>query len=126
MSTRRVLVIDDEEDIRTVSRMSLERVGGWEVLEAESGPRGIELAEAERPDAILLDAMMPEMDGPATIQRLKAEEATREIPVLFLTAKLQPSERKRYAELGAAGVLAKPFDPMTLPGDVANLLGWPR
>ena len=70
--------------------------------------------------------MMPEMDGPATIQRLKAEEATREIPVLFLTAKLQPSERKRYAELGAAGVLAKPFDPMTLPGDVANLLGWPR
>jgi CheY-like chemotaxis protein len=126
MSARRVLVIDDEEDIRAVSRMSLERVGGWEVLEADSGPRGVELAGAERPDAILLDAMMPDMDGPATIQQLKGEEATREIPVLFLTAKLQPSERERYVELGAAGVLAKPFDPMTLPDDVAGLLGWPR
>ena len=126
MSTPRILVIDDEEDIRAVSRMSLERVGGWEVLDADSGARGIELAEAERPDAILLDAMMPEMDGPATIQRLKSEEATREIPVLFLTAKLQPAERERYVELGAVDVLAKPFDPMTLPDDVAAALGWPR
>jgi len=85
MSTRRVLVVDDEADIRVVSRMSLERIGGWEVLEADSGARGIELAEAEQPDAILLDAMMPDMDGPATIEKLKAAETTREIPVLFLT-----------------------------------------
>jgi two-component system, OmpR family, alkaline phosphatase synthesis response regulator PhoP len=126
MSTRRVLVVDDEQDIRVVSRMSLEKVGGWEVLEADSGVAGLELAERERPDAILLDAMMPEMDGPATIERLKADEATREIPVVFLTAKLQPSERERYLELGAEGVLAKPFDPMTLPDDVAELLGWSR
>ena len=126
MSTPRILVIDDEADIRVVSRMSLEKVGGWEVLEADSGARGIELAEAERPDAILLDAMMPEMDGPATIQKLKAAVATREIPVVFLTAKLQPAERERYVELGAVGVLAKPFDPMTLPDDVAATLGWSR
>ena len=126
MSTERILVIDDEQDIRAVSRMSLERVGGWEVLDADSGARGIELAEAEQPDAILLDAMMPEMDGPATIERLKSQESTREIPVLFLTAKLQPSERERYLELGAAGVLAKPFNPMTLPDDVAAALGWSR
>ena len=126
MSGERILVIDDEQDIRAVSRMSLERVGGWEVLEADSGARGLELAGAERPDAILLDAMMPEMDGPATIQKLKAADATREIPVVFLTAKLQPAERERYVELGAVGVLAKPFDPMTLPDDVAGLLGWTR
>ena len=126
MSAKKILLIDDEQDIRAVSRMSLERVGGWQVLEAESGARGIELAEAEQPDAILLDAMMPGVDGPATIERLKATDATREIPVLFLTAKLQPSERERYLELGAVGVLAKPFDPMTLPDDVAELLGWPR
>ena len=126
MSNERILVIDDEEDIRAVSRMSLERVGGWEVLDADSGARGIELAEAEQPDAILLDAMMPEMDGPATIQRLKSQESTRDIPVLFLTAKLQPCERERYTELGAEGVLARPFDPMTLPNDVAAALGWSR
>ena len=126
MSERTILVIDDEQDIRAVSRLSLEKVGGWRVLEADSGARGLELAEAERPDAILLDAMMPEMDGPATIQRLKADETTSEIPVVFLTAKLQPAERERYVELGAAGVLAKPFDPMTLPNDVAELLAWDR
>ena len=126
MSEQTILVIDDEQDIRMVSRMSLERVGGWRVLEAESGARGLELAAAEQPDAILLDSMMPEMDGPATIERLKADEATKAIPVVFLTAKLQPSERQRYVDLGAEGVLAKPFDPMTLPDDVAGLLGWTR
>jgi CheY-like chemotaxis protein len=109
-----------------VSRISLEKVGGWRVLEADSGARGIELAGAERPDAILLDAMMPELDGPATIKQLKADEATSEIPVVFLTAKLQPAERARYVELGAVGVLAKPFDPMTLPDHVADVLGWER
>lgn len=121
-----VLLIDDEEDIRTVGRISLEGVGGWKVLEAPSGESGLELAVSEAPDAILLDSMMPGMDGAATIERLKADEKMREIPVLFLTAKLQPSDRERYHELGAVGVLAKPFDPMQLPGDVADALGWER
>ena len=121
-----VLLIDDEADIRTIGRMSLEKVGGWEVLDAPSGATGLELAEEHGPDAILLDSMMPDMDGPATIERLKAGERTRDIPVLFLTAKLQPADRERYLELGAEGVIPKPFDPMTLPDDVAAALGWTR
>lgn len=120
----KVLVIDDEADIRAVAELSLARVGGWDVLLADSGLRGIELAEGERPDAILLDSMMPGLDGPATIERLKAGPKTRDIPVVFLTAKLQPVDRERYLELGAAAVLAKPFDPMSLPGEVARALGW--
>jgi CheY-like chemotaxis protein len=121
-----VLLIDDEDDIRTVGRLSLEKVGGWEVLEAPSGASGIELAAEGRPDAILLDSMMPDMDGPATLERLKADERTSGIPVLFLTAKLQPADRERYLELGAEGIIPKPFDPMTLPDDVAAALGWTR
>jgi CheY-like chemotaxis protein len=102
--------------------MSLARVGGWDVVVAESGAAGLEASERERPDAILLDALMPELDGPATLERLKAQPATREIPVLFLTAKLQPSDRSRYAQLGAVGVIPKPFDPMRLPSDVMAML----
>jgi two-component system alkaline phosphatase synthesis response regulator PhoP len=120
----KILVIDDEEDIRAVCRMSLERLGGWKVLVAESGERGLELAASEKPDAILLDVMMPGMDGPATIERLKASDATREIPVLFLTAKLQPADREPYLALGAKDVIAKPFDPMKLPEEIAATLGW--
>jgi len=122
----KILVIDDEADIRAVSRMSLERVGGWTVLLAESGERGLEVAERERPDAILLDVMMPGMDGPATITRLKGSPATREIPVVFLTAKLQTTDRKRYEELGSEGLISKPFNPMTLPEEIGSILGWER
>lgn len=119
-----VLLIDDEDDIRAVGRISLERVGGWDVIESSSGADGIEQAAEHRPDAILLDSMMPEMDGATTIERLKADERTSAIPVLFLTAKLQPADRERYLELGAEGIIPKPFDPMTLPDDVAAALGW--
>jgi CheY-like chemotaxis protein len=121
-----ILLIDDEEDIRMIGRMSLEKVGGWDVIEAPSGAEGIELAAKEHPDAILLDSMMPGLDGAATLERLKADDATKEIPVFFLTAKLQPADRERYLELGAEGVLAKPFDPMGLANDIASALGWPR
>ena len=120
----KILVIDDEADIRSVSRMSLERVGGWTVLLAESGERGLELAESEQPDAILLDVMMPDMDGAATIQRLKESPATRQIPVCFLTAKVQASDRERYRRLGGEGLISKPFNPMTLPEEVGSILGW--
>ena len=119
----RVLVIDDEADIRTVAEMSLSKVGGMEVATSESGEEGLALAEGDPPDAILLDSMMPGLDGPATIERLKADERTREIPVVFLTAKLQPADRERYLELGARGVIAKPFDPMTLPDELRSALG---
>jgi two-component system, OmpR family, alkaline phosphatase synthesis response regulator PhoP len=126
VAAKRILVIDDEPDIRAVSELSLGKVGGWDVLVADSGEAGLELAERERPDAILLDSMMPGLDGAATIQRLKAAKATRDIPVLFLTAKLQRADRERYHELGAEGVLAKPFDPMQLPDELARALGWER
>jgi CheY-like chemotaxis protein len=119
-----VLIIDDEDDIRAIALMSLERVGGWGVLSADSGEAGIELAIRELPDAILLDSMMPGMDGAQTLARLRDDERTAEIPVVFLTASVRSADRGRYVELGAVGVLAKPFDPMELPGAVADVLGW--
>lgn len=122
--TKRVLIVDDEDDIREVAQLSLEMTAGWAVLAASSGAEGLRLARAERPDAILLDVMMPEMDGPATFERLQADPETRSIPVVLLTAKVQAGDQRRLAELGVAGVLSKPFDPMQLASDVARVLGW--
>src|SRR4051794_33815820 len=96
-----VLIVDDEEDIRELARISLERVGGLRVLTASSGEEGIVLAGSELPDAILLDAMMPGMDGPETLERLKADAATASIPVVFLTGSVQEVERQSYLALGA-------------------------
>ena len=123
--TRRILIVDDEDDIREVAQMSLEMVAGWEVIPARSGDEGLALAARHRPDAILLDVMMPGMDGPATAERLAAGVETAAIPVILLTAKVQPADRRRFEGAGVAGVLAKPFDPMKLAGQVAALLGWP-
>jgi CheY-like chemotaxis protein len=124
MSPRRILIVDDEDDIREVAQVSLELVGRYEVLTASSGRDGVRSARAELPDAILLDVMMPDMDGPATLAELRADPATRDIPVVFLTAKTQSAERSRLALLGAAGILTKPFNPLTLAGDVASTLRW--
>ena len=124
MATRRILVVDDEDDIREVAQLSLEMVGGWEVLAASSGAEGIARAAAERPDAILLDVMMPDMDGPATFRALRDNPATTEIPVILLTAKVQAADRRRFDDLGVAGVLSKPFDPMELANEVSRTLGW--
>ena len=121
---QKVLIVDDEDDIRELARISLERVGGLRVVAASSGERGLELAESEEPDAIVLDAMMPGMDGPATLQRLKADPATEAIPVVFLTGSVQEVERERFLSLGAAGILAKPFDPMQLANELRAVLGW--
>ncbi|MEA2156999.1 MAG: hypothetical protein QOE11_3139 [Solirubrobacteraceae bacterium] len=126
MTVRRILVVDDDDSIREVAQMSLEMVGGHEVITAGSGADGILYARDRRPDAILLDVMMPEMDGPATFGRLQADAATRDIPVILLTAKLQPADRARFAGLGVRAVLSKPFDPMMLSDEVAEILGWPR
>lgn len=126
MEARRILVVDDDDSIREIAQMSLEMVGGHEVLTAASGADGLACAHGERPDAILLDVMMPDLDGPATFERLQADPVTREIPVILLTAKLQPTDRARFAQLGVRAVVAKPFDPMTLAGEVAEILGWPR
>ena len=124
MERRRVLIVDDESDIREVASLSLEAVGGYEVATAESGREGIEKAAAEQPDAILLDVMMPEMDGPTTFGRLQGDPATREIPVVLLTAKVQAADRAKFDALGVAAVMSKPFDPMTLSEQLAAVLGW--
>ncbi|WP_414582741.1 response regulator [Scytonema sp. PCC 10023] len=124
MIAKRILIIDDEEDIREVAQLTLEAVGGWQVFTAESGFKGLQLAEAEKPDAIVLDVMMPEMDGVATFQKLQANPATQNIPVILMTAKVQSSDQRRFAELGVTGLIAKPFDPMTLTDQLAEALGW--
>jgi CheY-like chemotaxis protein len=121
---KRILVVDDEPDIREVATLSLEAVGGHEVVTAASGREGLARAAEQRPDAILLDVMMPDLDGPATVELLRAGAATRDIPVVFLTAKVQASDRRCFEDLGIAAVLAKPFDPMTLARDLGRVLGW--
>jgi CheY-like chemotaxis protein len=124
MSARRILIVDDEDDIREVAQVSLELVGNYEVLTASCGRDGVACARADVPDAILLDVMMPDMDGPATLAELRADPRTRDIPVVFLTAKTQTAERSRLAQLGAAGILTKPFDPLELANEVASTLRW--
>ena len=119
----KVLIVDDEVDIRRVARLSLTRLGGMEVLEAGSGTEAVEQARTGAPDAILLDVMMPGMDGPAVLLALRADPLTERIPVVFLTAKAMTSEVERLQGLGAVGVLTKPFDPVTLPRDLRAVLG---
>ncbi|HEY4303378.1 MAG TPA: response regulator [Gemmatimonadaceae bacterium] len=122
--SRTLLLIDDDDDIREIAQLSLELGAGWTVLTAASGVEGIEVAREKQPDAILLDVMMPVLDGPATLAKLREDERTKAIPVVFLTAKARPSERDRLAGLDVAGVLAKPFDPMTLADQLQSTLGW--
>ncbi|HEX6371465.1 MAG TPA: response regulator [Longimicrobium sp.] len=122
--SRKILLVDDEDDIREVAQMSLEMTAGWDVVTASSGAEALRAAAAERPDAILLDVMMPGMDGPDTARALRASEATAAIPIILLTAKVQAADRRRFDDLGVAGVLSKPFDPMELAAQVSRVLGW--
>jgi len=122
--SHQVLIIDDDPDIREIARMSLEAVGGWRVLVAPDGDAGNELARAERPDAVLLDVMMPGLDGPATLARIREHSPAERLPALFLTAKAQAFDADRLRALGAQGTIAKPFDPMTLHTQVSAALGW--
>ncbi|MFY0565226.1 response regulator [Archangium lansingense] len=122
MTIRKVLLVDDEDDIRTIGQISLSRVGGWQTVLAASGAEAVSKAAAEQPDLILLDVMMPGMDGPTTLGQLRAQAATAKTPVIFMTAKIQKQEVARYLELGAVGVIGKPFDPMTLPTEIKKLL----
>ena len=122
--TRRVLVVDDDPLLREVAQAALQLVGGWEVSTAQSGAQAQLQALAEHPDAILLDVMMPGVDGPSTVTALRADPATRDIPVIFLTAKMPSEDLEEWRSLRLAGVIPKPFDPMTLANDMAALLGW--
>jgi CheY-like chemotaxis protein len=118
----KVLVIDDEDDIRRIARLSLAAVGGMDVCEARGGSAAVRKAREEQPDVVLLDMMMPGMDGLATFRALREDPETADIPVIFLTAKAMSAEVDRLKGLGACGVLVKPFDPMTLPRQLRDLL----
>jgi len=121
-NVEKILLVDDEPDIRTIGELSLSKVGMWNTLVAASGKEALTMGEAEQPDLILLDVMMPEMDGPTTLARLREIAGLRDVPVIFLTAKVQKNEVERYMGLGVLGVIRKPFDPMTLPTQIRELL----
>jgi two-component system OmpR family response regulator len=123
-SLKRILCVEDEPDIRTVARIALQDVGGFEVQVCSSGQEALDQAPVFRPDLILLDVMMPEMDGPTTLRALRSNSATAAIPVVFLTAKVQPREVTQFKALGALDVIAKPFDPIALPDTVRGI--WNR
>jgi two-component system OmpR family response regulator len=118
----KVLIIDDDADIRLIACLSLTRVGGMTVVEADGGAAGLRKAREEHPDVVLLDMMMPVMDGCATLAALRADPATATVPVIFLSCKVVGAEIERLKGLGATGVLTKPFDPRTLASDVRALI----
>ena len=121
--SRRILVVDDDPLLREVAQTALELVGGWQVSTAQSGSEAPQQARTERPDAILLDVMMPGIDGPTTVNALRADPTTSDIPIIFLTAKM-PSDLGEWRPLCLAGVISKPFNPMTLAAEMAAMLGW--
>jgi len=118
----KVLLIDDDDDIRKIGKLSLEIVGKHDVSTAASALEGLRAAQLDRPDVILMDMMMPGMDGLAALSELQRSPSLKDVPVLFMTAKVQRSEVQRYVALGAVGVIPKPFDPMKLPGELHRLL----
>jgi two-component system OmpR family response regulator len=119
----RLLLVEDDEAIRTIAHLSLERIGGWSVLDASSGDEALRiLTSGERFAVIVMDVMMPGLDGPDTLRRLRDDGLLADTPVVFLTAKAQRAERERLSALGAMGVIAKPFDPLTLPQELSRLL----
>lgn len=124
MTLERILYVEDEPDIQAVAKIALEAVGGFQVMICSSGAEALEKVAGFAPDLILLDVMMPNMDGPTTLKQLRVNPASATIPVIFLTAKVQASEVSQFQALGALDVIAKPFDPMTLSQQVAKI--WSR
>jgi CheY-like chemotaxis protein len=121
VTAKTILVIDDEEDIRKLIQTCLEIMGGWQVLTAASGSEGINLAQIENPNAILLDVMMPDMDGLTTLKKLKSNSLTSRIPVVLLTAR-KGSVDKEFTKLGVKGILDKPFNPLKITEQLAKIL----
>ena len=114
-------MVEDDLDIQIVARLALEAVGGYTVATCSDGRQALRMAADFAPDLILLDVMMPDMDGPTVFEKLREEAALREVPVIFMTAKAQAHEIEGYLALGALGVVSKPFDPMTLSATVAEI-----
>jgi two-component system OmpR family response regulator len=118
---RTVLYVDDEPDIRQIVQLALGLEQGLTVHTGESGEQGLELARQLRPDLLVLDVMMPGLDGPATLKRMREDPAIAHIPVIFMTAKAMPREVALFRSMGAIGVIGKPFDPMKLSKQVLSL-----
>jgi CheY-like chemotaxis protein len=121
---KQILIIDDEEDIREIAQASLEIMRDWTVITVSSGAEGIAKAKTAQPDAILLDFMLPDMDGATTLQQLKANPTTCGIPVILLTAKVRAADRSCFAGINVAAIVAKPFNPEDLADQIAEALGW--
>ena len=119
-----ILVVDDDDGIREVIQICLESIAGWEVIPASSGREALIVAQNRKPDAILLDVMMPDMDGLKTFQQLQNLSQTELIPTILLTAKSKISEQRKLQLLGVAGVIVKPFEPYNLVTQIKNILNW--
>lgn len=117
----RILMVEDEPDIQAVAQVALEAIGGFQVEMCSSGRDALDRVVPYSPDLILMDVMMPGMDGPSTLQSLRADPATSAFPVIFMTAKVQSHEIARFLDLGALGVISKPFNPMTLASTIRGL-----
>ncbi|MEL6492456.1 MAG: response regulator [Cyanobacteria bacterium J06634_6] len=124
MSVKNVLIIDDEVSIQKVVAISLKMEADWSVITASSGKEGILQAERHQPDVILLDVMMPELDGIATFEALRENPVTQPIPVVLLTAKTRAADKQLFQKLGVAGVITKPFPPLALASEIAKLVEW--
>ena len=121
---RRILIVDDDDAIRQAAATSLQMMSDWEVFEAYCGAQAIDCARQNQPDAILLDVMMPAMDGPAMLAKLKTTRSTSHIPIVLLTGQVKAVQQGSFAHLPLAGILLKPFDPLRLAYQVAYILGW--
>lgn len=119
---KKVLLVDDEDDILKIGKLSLEAIGRFEAVIANNAVDALALAASERPDLILMDMMMPGMDGLSALAKLQQDAVLKHIPVVFMTAKVQRSEVAHYLAMGAKGVIQKPFDPMTLPDELRRLV----
>ncbi|HEY9681089.1 MAG TPA: response regulator [Oculatellaceae cyanobacterium] len=119
---KKVLLVDDDQNIRFVAQMSLEGLTTWEITAAESGEDALKKVSDKIPDVILLDMMMPGMDGPTTFAKLRERAELANVPVIFMTAKVQTHEVESYLQLGAAGVITKPFDPMSLADEIRQIV----
>ena len=117
-----ILIIDDEEDVRDIIQMGLKMAADWRVTTASTGKEGLELAQSNRPEVILLDLMMPEWDGKETLKQFKANQNTAHIPVILMTAKTQSAISSELTELDLAGVITKPFRPLELPEQITEIL----
>ncbi|QIR35742.1 response regulator [Tolypothrix sp. PCC 7910] len=122
--TKQVLIVDDDDHLRELVQACLEDLGGWKTLTASSGKEALKITETQPVDAILLDVSMPDMDGFVVFEKLQENTVSQSIPVILLTARVLPSDRDRFARMGIAGVISKPFEPIAISQQVADILGW--